>query len=531
MMAGQDAQGVMTGGMAVLKEGVLQPWCMAESADRKWLVIGGGMFTFDTRSQEAAILLCERASREPKELHRGPIGFVTAVAFAPNGRTLASGSSEGEVKLWHLSAGGMKERARVKPHTSMVFSLAFSSDGKRLASAGADNLVVLTDAKDGKQQAALQGHVHPVSSICFSANDRTLVSADVDGRLKVWDCHAPTGPRSIKLDSREIVSLHFTHDGNSVVAIDQAGFMKRINPGTGRDLASVQILGDVGQLPFPLMVGFLRRTTVAVSADRKTVALPSSRDRCVLVCDAASGKALRKVPMPKNPLPHVLECSPDGRLLAVATSQAKNMGEIALWDVASGKQLPLTGGVREGQHVDFLSFSPDGKFLASSATDRIVRLWDVAARKEQRAFPAGSERPSCIAFSPNSRFLAVAAGDNLTIREVKSGHEVLSWRGYHRRVSRMVFSPDGRRLVTAIGGDELGRGGGIKVWDVATGLEVLSLGGAADVVNCIALGPDGKRLASAHAPGGFLVNVFGNKVGGELRIWDATPMDDDRAKR
>jgi WD40 repeat protein len=122
-------------------------------------------------------------------------------------------------------------------------------------------------------------------------------------------------------------------------------------------------------------------------------------------------------------------------------------------------------------------------------------------------------------------------GDNVSIRDVPSGRDVLSWRGYHHRLSKMVFSPDGRRLATAVGGDELGRGGGVKLWDVVTGQELLSLGGASDVVTGIAFSPDGKRLASAHAQGGLFGGVIGTKLGGEVRIWDTMPPGDDTMRK
>jgi WD40 repeat protein len=521
MGVGKEAKSVMVGGLTLVKGGIIQPWCLAESADHRWLAIGGLFAPFADQSQEGVILLWDRIADQPKDMKQGLVGVVSTLAFSSDSRTLASGGSDGEVKLWALSARGMTEQTRARAHTSLVFTLAFTSDGNRLFSAGADNLVVLTDITDGKQQAVFQGHVHPVSSICLARDDRTLISAGTDGGLKLWDCASPPGTRSIKGFLRDIVLLYFSVDGNLLVAIDEMGVTRRIEVATRREVASAQLTVPAGLFPRPKSLGLLKKSAIAVTTDGKAVAFAPMGSSEALVCDPATGKMLHKVALTSGQPSQILDCSPDGRLLAASTILAKNRSEVALWDVGSGKKIPLTGGVSEGPRAEILRFSPNGKLLASGGVDRIVRLWDVAARKQQHAILARPQPLSGVAFSPDTRLLAVAAGDNLTITEVQSGREVLTWRGYHGQVSHMVFSPDGRRLLTAIGGDELGRGGGIKVWDVATGQELLSLGGASDVVTCIAFSPDGKRLASSHTAGGFFVNAFGNKVGREVRIWDA----------
>jgi WD40 repeat protein len=105
------------------------------------------------------------------------------VAFSPDGKTLASGSDDNTIKLWDVATG--KEQATLKGHTAWVASVAFSPDGKTLASGG-DTTVRLWDM-EGKELATLKGHTKGVNSVAFSPDGKTLASGSQDKTIKLWD--------------------------------------------------------------------------------------------------------------------------------------------------------------------------------------------------------------------------------------------------------------------------------------------------------------------------------------------------------
>ncbi len=122
--------------------------------------------------------------QEPLTL-TGHTAAVWSVAFSPNGKWLASASRDQTVKVWDVTSGQVK--LTLEGHTDPVLSMAFSPDGKRLASASGDRTVKVWDATNGQETLTLKGHISRVASVAFSADGKRLASASFDQTVKVWD--------------------------------------------------------------------------------------------------------------------------------------------------------------------------------------------------------------------------------------------------------------------------------------------------------------------------------------------------------
>ena len=188
--------------------------------------------------------------------------------------------------------------------------------------------------------------------------------------------------------------------------------------------------------------------------------------------------------------------SPDGKTLASGFWDKT----IRLWDVETGKEKSLLSGHTD--RVWSVSFSPDGKTLASGYWNNPIRLWDVETGKEKFQLSGHTNTVNSVSFSPDGKTLASGSGDK-TIRlwNVKTGKEKFQLSGHTNTVDSVSFSPDGKTLASGSGDNT------ICLWDVQTGKEKSQLPGHTAYVNSVSFSPDGKTLASGS----------GDKT---IRLWD-----------
>jgi WD40 repeat protein len=354
------------------------------------------------------------------------------------------------VYLWDAGTG--KELGRLEGHDGSVFALAFSADGKLLASGGGDRLVRLWDVASRKEVRRLEGHQGTVTSVAFAPDGKTLASATgwplTDSSVRVWD--VSTGQEVRRLPGDYLGSVAFAPDGKALAVAAGLALVRLYDPATGRELPQ-----SAGRT--------LGAQCLAWSPDGGLVAAAGG-DRVLL--DPATGREVRRLGgAPENT--YAAAFAPDGKTLATGGHGER----LRLWDVAAAREArvlerPNADG-RGGTWVTWIAFSPDGKLLAEADRDGSVSVWDATTGEQRRHFTAHDGPAWSVAFSPDGKTLVTGGTDHtVALWEVASAREVRRLTGHLAPVEGVAWSPDGRLVASG------GRDGKVRLWNATTGQAV-----------------------------------------------------------
>jgi WD40 repeat protein len=378
---------------------------------------------------------------------------VNGIAFSPDGRLLASGGDDCTIRLWDVATG--REVRRCGENQLRVISVAFLPDGQRLATGGKDG-IILWEVATGKQHRRLGAPGVTAYGVAVSPDGAVLASAH----------------------------------GNEVYWWDVA---------SGKLL--LQEFRDKSQ----------QMLKVAYSPDGRVLAVGCSG--CPRLLDPASGKELRRlsgIPPGIALSPGPIAFSGDGKRLAYGGFDHR----VRLWDVESGRLIhPFEG---HAYQISTATYSPDGKTLATGSWDRTVRLWDVSTRTERhRLDDYEGWGPASVLFSPDGAALLATARDR-TVRRwaVPNGKVLNEYRGLGAVRQTLGVSADGK--VLAAGFTE----NAIRVWEVVSGKEFLDLPQPGEI-DRLTLSP-GCRFLACQSFGKSRSRTKDGELLNQLNVWDVT---------
>ena len=460
-------------------------WVNSVAFGSTWLLASTGgraddTGQFGTGPKDTRILLWD--VRTGKRVGRPLVGHTDAVrslAFSPDGRILASAGQDRRILLWDMRTGKRLGRPLVG-YRNRIFALAFSQDGAVLASGDRDHRIVLWDVRSHRRSGRpLVGHWEAVRSVAF-ARDGTLASAGNDNKVILWNPgHNQRLGQALPANVGGVQSIAFSHDGRVLAA--------------GGDRRPDIVLWDARtreRLGRPLVGHSGRIGGLAFSPDSRTLA-SASWDQTLIMWDVATGRPRRPPLTGHTDAVISVAYSPDGRLLASGSADQT----VRVWDAATGEPVgqPLRG---HRNWVNSVAFSPDSRTLASAGQDGNVMLWQLS-NPTHRGEPVNETTTalSGLAFSPKRRLLATGSIENFVdVWDLDAARPIrrpLALVGHPGAVHSVAFSEDGNWLVSGAAG------GTVMLWDanVLEPIGHLLTGHAGDVWG-VAFSPDGNTVAS-----------------------------------
>lgn len=501
----------------------------------------------------------------------GHSGSITDVSFSPNGKFIATASTDRTVKLW--STLTKKELITFSGHTDIVNALGFSPDNKYLATASEDSTAKLWSLTNGTFVTTFKGHRKTLKSVAFSPDSRFLLTSSEDSTVRIWNRQTGKSVLILKGFGNIVQSASYSPDGKCIITSSLDGKVKTWEAGTGKLITEINFGSGVSYSEFSpdgkylltlftihreIIVSNIKGEFVAAirkahkdwvnsahfSPDSKSI-ITSSSDRSIKRWNVANGILTDSLVVEERCAEAAF--NKDGKYIIGAVGNT-----IRVWESAGGK---LSYTLRGRSHAYASArFSNDEKFIVTAAENGPVNIWSVAEGRLITTLQKRFSKTSCAVFSPDDKMILVCSyneapelwdafsgvlikkfqtpttaaaasfsPDGKTILflppssktakivSANDGKEILEIKGHREDLWSAVFSPDGKNIATG-SWDKT-----VKIWKTTDGTFIRELRGHQEIVASVNYSHDGKLIITAsldktckiwHVETGVLINTI-----------------------
>lgn len=396
-------------------------------------------------------------------------GWITAIAFSPDGEYWAAGDSAGSIHLWLCHSE--QHQITLKAHQSFAFSIAISPDSRLLVSSSIDGTVKLWELRTGQCLYTLNAHERIVWSVAFSKDGNYFASGCEDGTIKVWDCKTGQCLQTFRANQSSVRSVVFTTEPGYLVS--------------GGEDHQVRLWDLTQGVCIKTFKGHSQTVwAVDVSPDDRYI-VSGGNDYLVKLWDFQSGNCLQDFEG------HTLQIwsvafSLDGQAIA-----SGSMDQTArVWNIRDRQCSACFRG--HSSMVMSVAFSADGKTLASGGMDRLIKHWDLESRTCSRSWSGYKNIIWSVAFSPNGQTVASSSLDGLIRIWRVADSQCIQILKHPAEVHAIAFSPEGQQLVSG----NLHTHSTLKAWNVQNGVCSTTIPAHIGKVNSVCFHPGGSLIAS-----------------------------------
>lgn len=408
---------------------------------------------------------------------------ITSLSFSPDGNLLASASRDKTVKIWRKNptTGDFDwQPLTTLGHGDWVDKVSFSPNGKLLVTGSKDQTVKIWRS-DGKLLKILRGHQGWINWVTFSSDGQLIASASDDNTVKIWKIDGSL-LTTLQGHDEGVTVVNFSPDGQVLASAGRNGIVKLWRREQEHSTNSFRYA------PY-LNLQQHSGTIWSLNFDSKGDKLASAGDDNIInLIDVSNGKLLKTFKGHSDAVASV-SFSPDNQLLASASYDKS----VKLWSL-NPPTLPVLQGHED--RVLSVTWSPDGQILASSSRDNTVKLWKRQPSttgfntRLYKTLLGHANRVTSVSFHPNGKILASAAYDKTIKLWRRDGQLLKTLHGHSDNVTSISFSPDGELLASA------SKDKTVKLWN-SKGKLLKTLKGHQGRVNSVRFSTDSQVLASA----------------------------------
>ncbi len=439
-----------------------------------------------TGSDDTLVRIWNKESGQLLKTLTGHQAAVKYVAFSDDGELVVSVDSNDAIKNWNSKTGEEVE-VKIEP-TDTERSVAFSPDGSLQVLTRLDNQnsAIVSETATGVELMTLKGHTGKVVVVEFAPDGKRVATGSADKSAKIWDIQTGLVLATLEGHTQGVNAVSFSADGEELITGSNDKTARIWGTKSGRDVT----LQDE-ELKHARSIAFSSDSQRIVTANR------SIRRPTAILWDASNGKIIRKMEGHTHYI-YAIAYSPDGKTILTGSRDKTAI----LWNAADGHKIHTLEG--HAGSIYAVAFSPDGSRLYTASWDKTVRIWDAKSGELLNTLKGHTAGVTAIDVSPDGSHIVTGASINgrkteneaaskkqtVMIWDAQSGQKLKALVGHDNSVYDVAYSPDGKLIASA------SWDGSVKIWDAIKGAELKTLEGHSQSIQAAVFSPNGQRLAT-----------------------------------